>query len=130
MNSNIQSLIQSLINQIVELRNQAQPILNQIELLQKELNIIKRNQENVVLANNRETVEFFERNGAKYIFADVEADVNRNSVSEDDGNLHVSIGQVRGCFICNQELTRREWNAEARQVLQNLGIPFSRLNQN
>lgn len=125
MNSNITSLR----NQIAELKNQIQPIQYQIMLLESELHGVERNIRNEILANNRETVELFERNDAEDIFADMYAPLDRNDVYEDDGTLHVSIGQVRGCFICNQELTRREWNAEARQVLQNLGIPFSRLNR-
>ncbi len=50
-------------------------------------------------------------------------------VVEDDGTLHITIGQVRGCFICNQDITRVEWNREARPILKALGFKFADLNR-
>jgi hypothetical protein len=118
----------SITNQITELKNSIAPVCSQIKLLETELELLNEQQEEKIMLDNKSTINLFNDNGAEFVFADLEADVNRNKVGEDDGTLHISIGQIRGCFICNQDLSRKEWNAEARTILKNLGIPFSRLN--
>lgn len=119
----------SITNQIAELKNSIAPVCSQIKLLETELKLLNEQQEEKILLDNKSTVDLFNDNDAEFIFADVDADVNRNEVGEDDGTLHIAIGQVRGCFICNQDISRKEWNAQAREILKNFNIPFSRLNK-
>lgn len=93
------------------------------------MNSITDSLEKQVLDNNQETVKMFEENDVEYIFVDLEASDDRLSVVEDDGTLHIRIGKVRGCFICNQELKKSEWNKEVKEILKKLNIPFNKLNK-
>lgn len=113
--------------EIAKLKKEVEPTLKEIEKLENELEVLIDEAEKNELAKNSDTVKLFNDNGAEYIFVDFEADDNRFSVGEDDGTLHVRIGKLRGCFICNQDLTKSEWKKEAREILKQLNIPFNKL---
>lgn len=116
-------------NKIDELKNLIKPTMLEIEKLENELDTLKESLEKQVLDDNAKTVQLFEENDAEFVFADLDASDDKFSVSEDDGTLHINIGKVHGCFICNQELKKSEWNKQAKEILKKLNIPFSKLNK-
>ena len=65
--------------------------------------------------------------GYTFLCYDFENSDDYFEVVEDDGTLHISYGKVRGCFICNQEISRKEWKAEAREVFAKLNLPLKLL---
>lgn len=76
-----------------------------------------------------ESFDAFENAGAEYTYVDAENEDSLREVIEDDGTLHITIGKARGCFICNQDLTRSEWNKEARPIVKQFGFKWSDLNR-
>lgn len=124
-------LIDSLEAQVVSLRESIRPILKQIQSVEDKIEKTSEVLEQQLrrTPQNKKTIELFEANNVEDIFIGIRNDDSEFRVFEDDGTLHVTIGQVHGCFICNQELRKSEWNAEARKVLKGLGIPFSKLDK-
>jgi len=51
------------------------------------------------------------------------------SVNEDDGTLNINIGKVRGCFICDQDLSASAWNKKAQPIVNLFGFNWSDLNR-
>lgn len=52
-----------------------------------------------------------------------DASGDKAHVFEDDGGLHVVRGGLRVCFWIGQELNKREFNKEARFIMNALKVP-------
>lgn len=116
-------------NRINELEDLVKPTMLEIHKLERELVVLTDSLEKEVLDKNQELVQKFEENDSVFVFADLDSRDDRFSVFEDDGALHIAIGKIRGCFICDQDLKKSEWNKKAREVLKALDIPFNKLNK-
>ena len=86
------------------------------------------NEEKVVLEANKELVDRFNEMGAEDVFVEINKSEDFRRAVEDDGTLHITIGQVRGCFICNQDIRKAEWNRQATPILKAFGFSHKDLN--
>lgn len=79
--------------------------------------------------NINEFRQMLEDNGAEMIFGENEIDGNVGnesqdwSVVEDDGALNISRFGISGVFICNQEISRSEWNRESNRIMSAMNVP-------
>lgn len=115
--------------EIWKLEKEIKPIQNKINNLQEFYRLVEKKAEELVRADevNSSTIRSLEEAGAEYIYIDLEnADTLRN-VCEDDGTLHITFGKVRGCFICNQDIKKSDWNILAKEILKKFNFPFSEL---
>lgn len=78
----------------------------------------------------KEAFEIAERNDVRYIFWETGNKLGIREIFEDDGTLHITIGEVRFCFISNQDITKTQWNKEARPIVKaftGFGFTFNQL---
>lgn len=99
------------------------PTNRKIDNLRNKLTELCDKAEALILSENKSTVALFEENDAEYIFIDRDREDGVWRVGEDDGTLHINFGKVRGCFICNQDISAKEWKADAKKVLEKLNVP-------
>lgn len=102
------------------------PLQQKKELLVKQKEEIIEAEEQKVLWENRELVTQLHHAGAEYVFADLDNTDDFRECMEDDRTLHITIGKVRGCFICNQDITKAEWNKLARPIVKQFGFSWSK----
>ena len=127
------SNLENILEEVVEISTEIDSIEQQIE--DKISTLRGRQQElaqtltekttkarNIILKDNKETVEEFENAGAEYIFTEFENTDDVLEIVEDDGILEITRGKIRGCFICDQELTRGQFNKLAREIMDGLEI--------
>lgn len=86
-----------------------------MDLTNKELVLIKRAE-----ITERET-------GVELFFFEEEWDrITRSlDITEDDGNIHFTMGRIRACFWMGQELTKTQFNKIAKEVLKGMWTTFT-----
>lgn len=93
-----------------KLREKLQDTKNRMEEIEEE----KEKLEEEIKEQNKELIAIWESTGElKYVFIEEEA---KSETVRDDGTLHIQVGNIRGCFICDQEITTKEWNKRASEV--------------
>jgi hypothetical protein len=105
-----------------EARAEAEPFIremhkaeNAVSVASKEIEIAIRN-----LPTFMEARDLFEDNGADDVFV---ADDTDWDIAEDDGTLHITFNNARGCFIHDDMMNKRDWNNEARRIMEAVGVP-------
>ncbi len=123
MNTEKMNRIDVLAGAIELVHQEMHPLEVRLRELQLERNTLVQEVENEILAAHQEVVDRFNEEGAEYIFVDIENADDLIEVCEDDGTLHISFGKIRGCFICNQDISRSVWNKEANSIMKTFSIP-------
>lgn len=123
--------IEILRNTVNNLEADIMPVRNQIREIQARIKAIEQEQEAVILSapENQDFINLCNEVGAEGIQADHRTEP---AVFEDDGALFISNGQVVAFFICNQEITKSEWNRQARPIVRafnQFGITWSMFNR-
>jgi len=119
--------ILTLTAEIKALDNLILPLKEKKDLLVKQREALIEAEEQKVLLENKEIVAQFKQAGAEDIFAEVDSFDDFRDCMEDDGTLHITIGKVRGCFICDQDITKAEWNKLARPIVKQFGFSWSKV---
>lgn len=119
--------IDELTIQYNKIREKLFPLEQKAYKINEEIKRLKKIDEEIILELYKEVVAKFEDAGAEYIFVEFKGKPGFVSVIEDDGTLHITDGKIRGCFICNQDLTKTRWNKEAKEVMKKLNLPLSLL---
>jgi len=74
-----------------------------------------------------EIVELANEHDVGNIFWEFGAVLSDRRIVEDDGTLHIQIGELRFCFISNQDITQAEWNKQARPIVKDFGFSWKEL---
>lgn len=106
---------------------EAQPYLNKINSIEDKINKLEFVIEGDIRVANKELIEKFENEGAYDVYIKLNSDDSFRGAVEDDGFLHIQIGQVSAAFIGDQDLKKSEWNAKAKPILKAFGFKWSDL---
>lgn len=128
---NKQAQIKEIESLIKEVQDEIQPKVAQIASMNSHRKSIIADLEKEIMEDprNAEFIAKCEELNAEFVFANYRADFSDSITEtfEDDGSLHIQKGNISGCFICNQDIRKAEWNKQARPIMKAFGIPFSSL---
>lgn len=127
-NNNNRNRLDKINAKLASLRESIRPIKEQIDELEKEQEDIVEKIEMDILESNSKIFTEFKLAGAVDIFAEIDNLGTERSANEDDGTLHITIGNIRGCFISDQDITKSEWNRLARPILKRFGFSIKDIN--
>lgn len=119
--------LQELRNKRNEIEKIIAPFEAELNDINDEIDSLEANLEESIKEQNKEVVNAFEEAGAEFVNVRIDESDDKRSICEDDGALIINIGKISGCFICNQELSKSEWNKLARPIVKQFGFSWSDL---
>jgi len=119
--------LKELESKLAEIREKIRPFEDTKNLIEEEIKEIKEVLEKEEFEKNKDLVIKMNKLYVEYLFVDLDEEESRKEVLEDDGALHICIGKIRGCFICNQDISKSEFNKRARPIVKEFGFKWSDL---
>lgn len=113
-------------NKLDELYLKRFPIDREIQRAEDEIRKLKESAEIDVRIENMTFIkQCQELDPYVDIYIDVEYDKDEFCAFEDDGGLFIRKGKVTACFINDQEISKSEWNKQARPILKHFNLKLS-----
>jgi len=118
-----------------DLKNRTSDLRDSISAVQKEIyennRMINKLEDEVLDGLKKDQAGFVakcEELGAEDFNLNINKFDDYTDVSEDDGALFISEGKLTAWFIGNQDLSKRDWNAQATPILKAFGYTLKDLN--